>query len=365
MKRIVLILGVVLALAGCGKRTHFNLDGQLSDAAFEGAWVYLVDVATQTPVDSIQVTEGAFRFEGEAENAFVAQIVAVGDMGPVRLTCIVEPGDIRLDMLSGSLSGTQLNDRLAAFVTASRQFDFEEGLSNYLALYRSAATSEERHAAELAYDSIDALRIEALAEAAKATYAENQDNLLGAYTLTLWANEVHPAASELEAMLEPASEVVKNFAPLQTIQKQLQAIENTAAGCRYTDIEGIDFATGETGKLSQLVEGRVALVDFWASWCRPCRQEISENLIRLYKQYGKKGLQIVGVDVWDKPEQHKQMVEQLGITYPQLIDTTRNATTTYGISNIPQILLISADGIIIARNLRGEAIEAAVIEALK
>lgn len=362
--RFIFLFATAMALASCGSRTQYTIDGHLNLEGLDSVQIYLLDMATRQPVDSTILHDGSFQFKGEVERPYMAYIVANTPALGAQTLC-VEPGNIYVDLINDSLAGTPINDQLYSFAKDCHESEYSTQLSAYLAVYRSATSSEERNAAEAAYDSIDALRIADMAEAAKAYYANNQDNILGAYVLTLWASESHPTAKELAALLEPASDDVKNFAPLQAAYSQLQAIENTAAGKHYTDIEGINYSTGEAGKLSQLIEGRVALVDFWASWCRPCRQEISENLIRIYKRYGKKGLQVVGVDVWDKPEQHKQAVEQMGITYPQLIDTTRNATTTYGISGIPQILLIGADGTIIARNLRGEAIEEAVIEALK
>ena len=155
-----------------------------------------------------------------------------------------------------------------------------------------------------------------------------------------------------------------NSEPVQKRLAQLTAIEATSAGKHYTDIQGVD------GKLSDLIDGKLALVDFYASWCGPCRNEIKDNLVPLWKKYQKKGLVIVGLNVWERGDAearkgaHEKVMKDLGITYPQLVDSTRTATDTYGVQYIPQIILIDKDGTILARDLRGPAIEEAIINAL-
>ena len=91
----------------------------------------------------------------------------------------------------------------------------------------------------------------------------------------------------------------------------------------------------------------------------------------LWKKYRNKGLVIVGLNVWERGDAearkaaHEQVMSDLGITYPQLVDSTLTATDTYGVNGIPEIMLIGPDGTILARGLRGTAIEEAIKEALK
>ena len=74
---------------------------------------------------------------------------------------------------------------------------------------------------------------------------------------------------------------------------------------------------------------------------------------------------VIGLNVWDKPENQRKTIETMKMSWIQLSDTTNNATNVYGIAGIPQIMVIDDDGTILARNLRGEEIEKVVIEALK
>ena len=121
-----------------------------------------------------------------------------------------------------------------------------------------------------------------------------------------------------------------------------------------------DFAVeydGKTTRLSDYVgRGRYVLADFWASWCGPCRQEIP-NLIALYEKYKDKEFLVLGVAVQDKTEASLKAIEEMQIPYPQILNTQRIATDLYGIDAIPEIILFSPDGTILARGLRGEDLE--------
>ncbi|MCR5535513.1 MAG: TlpA family protein disulfide reductase [Bacteroidaceae bacterium] len=122
---------------------------------------------------------------------------------------------------------------------------------------------------------------------------------------------------------------------------------------------------GKTTRFSDYVgRGQYVLVDFWASWCEPCLKE-TPNLIAAYEKYKDKGLQVLGVAVSDKPTHTESAIKELGITYPQIINSQGVAAEAYHVSSIPYILLFDPEGNIIARNLRGEDIEKTLAEIFK
>ncbi len=115
-------------------------------------------------------------------------------------------------------------------------------------------------------------------------------------------------------------------------------------------------AEGKTINLSDY-RGKVVMIDFWASWCGPCRAENPSN-VRLYNKYKSKGFEILGVSVDDNREKWLKAVEADGLTWPQVLDAEDQAAIDYGVNAIPHTVLVGRDGRIIAVGLRGPELEA-------
>ena len=131
----------------------------------------------------------------------------------------------------------------------------------------------------------------------------------------------------------------------------------TEEGAMFLDFT-IEDSDGKTVSFSDYVgKGKYVLVDFWASWCGPCKREIP-NIRDAYQKYGPKGLEVLSVAVWDKPEDTKAAAKEHGVVWNQIINAQQIPTDLYGIRGIPQIMLFGPDGTILKRDLRGEGIEA-------
>ena len=130
------------------------------------------------------------------------------------------------------------------------------------------------------------------------------------------------------------------------------------------DIAG-ENTEGKETRLSDFVgKGNYVLVDMWASWCAPCREEIP-NLAEIYNTYKDKGLVILGIATWDKKDRIIKAIEDLNMTWPQLLDTRQKVMELYGVNGIPHIILFAPDGTIVARNLRGDEMKQKVAEIMK
>ncbi|MEY3051534.1 MAG: hypothetical protein RLY31_1319 [Bacteroidota bacterium] len=120
---------------------------------------------------------------------------------------------------------------------------------------------------------------------------------------------------------------------------------------------------GKPVRLSDF-RGKVVLVDFWASWCGPCRRE-NPNVVRMYQQYQPKGFDILGVSLDRTRDPWLAAIEKDGLTWTHVSDLKgwgNEAARMYGVSSIPHTVLVDRDGKIIARNLRGPQLEAKLRE---
>lgn len=298
--------------------------------------VYLVDFDTQEKIDSIAATDSIIVFQGPIEKAFVARIEAAGNRFS---TFFVQPNET-IEVNGDIVTGGQLNalcDELTAKMDA-------------LDAKLTPDLSEEEQ--NDIFDQFDNL--------ISSTMKENIDNPLGYYLFLKQAYDMNH--DEINSFLEEYPSL-KEYKRVQDILAFFDAQDATAVGQKFTDFtvtnqNGIQSLSDYVGKQKLL------LVDMWASWCGPCRRE-SKTIKELYEKYHDQGLEVLGVAVWDDPENTLSAIEQLELPWPQIIDAGNVPTDIYGVFGIPFIMLISEDGTILARNIQGEELVAAVEAAME
>lgn len=362
MKKILLALAFVAAISSCTDNKHYVVKGTISETDMtKGSVIVMTDMITKAQ-DTAQIVEGKFTFKGPADKTTIKRIdLVTKDLMRNRNYCIIIPegGKINVNLDSTNVvSGTPVNDSLVKFY--SQESDL---MNKFNAKYAELARTFKGDSLQAAWEEQSKLLRDQIYSFFDNAYKNNKDN---AIALLAIQNRLYDftTAEEIDSYLSDAPDFVKNYEPVVTLKKALLAAAATKEGAAFADFKG-ETKDGKEISLSDYVgKGKYVLVDFWASWCSPCKKEIP-NIIKVNDKYSKKGLVVLGIPVWDKRESTDKAIEGLGIKYEQIyVGDDKTPTEVYGITGIPQIMLFAPDGTIAKRDLRGDNIEAAIKEAL-
>lgn len=302
----------------------------------DGTMAYMVNYDTGDKMDSVEVKAQKAFFTGDVDMPVVVRFIAEGKRYG---TSILEQGGSTINQSTGMGVGSMLNDQLMEIV---------KNLNDIAASARQAKTEAEGDSIFMAY-----------IDAEEKYILDNLDSPIGYFLFTDYAYNVSP--QEVVEFVE-TNPSLGDYERVKSILSSSKKVMETSEGMPYKDF-AVEY-NGTTRKLSEYVgDGHYLLVDFWASWCGPCRREMS-TIKELYAEYKDKGLQVLGVAVWDKPADTEAAIKQLGITWPCIIDAQKIPTDIYGISGIPCVLLIGPDGKILSRNKQGASLKADVAKYL-
>jgi cytochrome c biogenesis protein CcmG/thiol:disulfide interchange protein DsbE len=117
----------------------------------------------------------------------------------------------------------------------------------------------------------------------------------------------------------------------------------------------LQLLDGGSITLSDL-KGKVVMIDFWASWCTPCRQE-APVLAQVYKEYQGRGVEFIGISIWDRPSDAQDYIQRFGITYPSGLDSEGTILVDYAVRGIPEKFFIDAQGRLVKRFIGPSKVE--------
>lgn len=351
MKKLLLFVSVAVATFACTPSNTFTVNGTVADTTLNSQTVYLMDYSTNKQVDSTIITDGKFTFTGNADSMVIVRISA----GRAYANILVEKGviDVKLDSHS-KISGTPLNNTLATY-TAELD-SISKSMSEW---YKSL---KEIGASETKIDSIFVEFNKTIADVNEKYFSSNATNSVGLFAA--WNQCLTPdiTVSQIDSLIAIVGVKAQNFGPIQNIRQALVNKELTGEGKMFVDFPGVSH-DGTPVKLSDYVgKGNYTLVDFWGSWCGPCKAEMP-NIKEVYELYSPKGLVVVGANVWDTKAGFDKAVVDLELPWVQICNFDNEVPTdTYGINGIPHIILFAPDGTIVSRDLRGDEMKKKLAE---
>ena len=328
---------------------------------YNGKTVYLFDKNSEECIDSCVVVDSVFVFEGSLDAPGVLDVI-VNPIKGVRATVIVENEvKAQVDMTvrpSVVKDNGGYNEQYAALNAYARGVN--------IAIGEKAREMQESGMAPEKIDSLLQPEFDALDNLFHNTISENKDNMFGAYFLAIIARDLYTTFGELDSVISMVK-YAADLGPLVDLRSSLYQREITQPGCKFLDFTA--FASDGTPiKLSDYVgKGKYVLVDFWASWCGSCKDEMP-NFVAVNKKYLGDNFMVVGVNIRDVEERFKQTVVEYGIDYPQIFvpkDNPENVVRLYNVDTLPHTILFAPDGTILERGILGEELMNTVAEYLK
>lgn len=319
-------------------------------------WVYYYDEAKRdAQQDSVAVKNGAFEINMKGDkNALM--FVTTKEAGYVSLFNDGTPATV--DLKAGSLKGSALNSRFGECqqkvkVVADKMQPIADSYRK-LVLNTAISQEEREKQTKALVEQMNPLE-EQMNKLIRQIISENKDNLIPAAYITNIVYDCETA--ELKALLA-SSRPYASHPVLAYARKVLADVERAEAviGKQFMDLELAD-TEGKAHKLSEWCgKGQYVLIDFWASWCGPCRAEMP-NVKASYEKYHAKGFEIVGLSLDNKSDAWKKAIGDMELNWVHLSDLKgwqSVAAKTYSIQGIPASLLVDPNGKIVARDLRGD-----------
>ena len=388
--RTILLTALLLPLGllAQDKSKSLSIKGELTNFKTEPEWVYLYHKVGGTFVtDSCKVADGTYNFSvqldepdllrlrvkfpvlKDAAKAKQAVPLGSGSMAQNRdyFVFYTGPGRVRINSTDSFSNGTVKGSKAHATYLSlqSKLKPFEDRLKGLYQDYAKANAAKNatlRDQIEATIDSLD----EAMKEAVLAPFAkEESSSPVAFYALQQYAGyDINP--EKVEPLYESLSPTIKSYPSVVAFKDRLETAKKVGIGRIAPDFTQNDTLE-QPVQLSSL-RGKYLLIDFWASWCGPCRQE-NPNVVKVFNQYKDRNFHILGVSLDREGQKDKWMkaIHDDQLTWTQVSDLKfwNNAVAKqYGIQAIPQNLLLDPQGKIIAKNLRGEALKKKMEELL-
>jgi peroxiredoxin len=373
MKKLILIISLFFALNTltpiAEAQTTKPAPGFVITLTAENAgneWIFLSrrQNGTMANIDSVKADAAPVTLRGRqnAPEMLYLRISGSNTYIPLftensEITVSADFNDPKLTKVEGSTVHAEYEIYDSGLKSISSQ---QESLSAEWKAAQKANDAAKLSSLEIKFDELD----KAESDYNRNFVLQNKASFISPYVIrrvmfyTLELNELKSLVASLDKSLSKSVYYID-------LQDKIAVLEKVAVGQKYTDIN-LPGTDGKIVKLSDYIGQNIVLVDFWASWCGPCRRE-NPNVVKLYREFQNKGFDIVGVSFDTDAKGWNNAIKSDSLVWRHMSDLkgwNSKAAELYGVASIPHTVLIGKDGTIIAKNLRGEELKEKLSELL-
>ena len=359
MRKLLLsIVAASMTLAACNAQSGYKVTGTVEGMPDGKAIIATVNGSSLDTLAKADVKNGSFEFTGNVSEPTGAYIMVIGQRGAIPF--MLENANITVNAGQAGLTvtgseGQKIYDQFMA-INATAQQEAMKLQQEYQAAYGDQAKIQ---AIQEAYAK---LMTDAQAKETELIKA-NPDSYVSTFVIVSGMGQME--YEQLKERYNLLGEKAKASAQGKAIAAQIAKLESTAIGQIAPNFT-ITTPEGESISLYD-IKGKVKLIDFWASWCGPCRGE-NPHVVEIYKEYHPKGLEIFGVSLDNNKEAWVKAIADDGLVWKHGSDLKgwqSAPAQLYSVSGIPHTVLLDENNKIIAKNLRGDELKQKIAELLK
>ena len=359
MRKLLLsIVAASMTLAACNAQSGYKVTGTVEGMPDGKAIIATVNGSSLDTLAKADVKNGSFEFTGNVSEPTGAYIMVIGQRGAIPF--MLENANITVNAGQAGLTvtgseGQKIYDQFMAINTTTQQ----EAMKLQQEYQAANGDQAKRQAVQEAYAK---LMTDAQAKETELIKA-NPDSYVSTFVIVSSMGQME--YEQLKERYNLLGEKAKASAQGKAIAAQIAKLESTAIGQIAPNFT-ITTPEGESISLYD-IKGKVKLIDFWASWCGPCRGE-NPHVVEIYKEYHPKGLEIFGVSLDNNKEAWVKAIADDGLVWKHGSDLKgwqSAPAQLYSVSGIPHTVLLDENNKIIAKNLRGDELKQKIAELLK
>ncbi len=379
MKKFALLMITTLLVISCSKygEGNFTISGTAKGFK-DGTKIYLRELNEAgmivKSIDTGIVVNQKFELKGSVEEIKTAHIVTESEEGGLNI--FIENGEFNIDLIKGAMfkskvSGSYNNDKLFQFnseyqnlqsLITDKLIDYESKHREELTHSLKKGDSSNVNKLKKGYEKIEGELLQFTIDFAK----KNPSAYLSVLILENNLNNPKLEFSTLISLYSNLDSDLKEVSSGLKIKAKIEAVNNTKLGQSAPEFKGKD-PKGKEVSLEDVLGKKVTVIDFWASWCAPCRIE-NKNMVKLNKDFKSKGLNIVSVSLDSNDIEWKAAIYSDKLLWNHISNLQGwqdPIALSYNIMAIPSTFILDADGKIVAKNLKGEELRKKIIELTK